>query len=223
MTDQQFQPTPPHMPGIGHPSPTVSVSTSLAVVTLVLGILGVAMCPLLGIIAVITGIIALTRVSREPHRYGGRGMAIAGLSCGAASMFTGVLLIAILLPSLARARELSKRLVCASNMKAIGTTLMIYTNDHPGQGIPTLDFLVELGEITEKGLICPSSGPERGNYILLPMDPSSPVAHDTVMLYEPKSNHGNEGGNFLFSDGHVSFERAENYDELVQHARTRGP
>jgi prepilin-type N-terminal cleavage/methylation domain-containing protein len=40
------------------------------------------------------------------------------------------LLISILLPSLSRARELSKRLVCASNVKGIGTTGKIYSNDN---------------------------------------------------------------------------------------------
>jgi prepilin-type N-terminal cleavage/methylation domain-containing protein/prepilin-type processing-associated H-X9-DG protein len=40
------------------------------------------------------------------------------------------LLISILLPSLSRARELSKRLVCASNAKGIGTSAKIYSNDN---------------------------------------------------------------------------------------------
>jgi prepilin-type processing-associated H-X9-DG protein len=40
------------------------------------------------------------------------------------------LLISILLPSLSRARELSKRLVCASNVKGIGTSGKIYANDN---------------------------------------------------------------------------------------------
>ena len=40
------------------------------------------------------------------------------------------LLISILLPSLSRARELSKRLVCASNIKGIGTSSKIYANDN---------------------------------------------------------------------------------------------
>jgi prepilin-type N-terminal cleavage/methylation domain-containing protein len=41
------------------------------------------------------------------------------------------LLISILLPSLSRARELSKKLVCASNLKGIGTACAIYSNEHP--------------------------------------------------------------------------------------------
>jgi len=40
------------------------------------------------------------------------------------------LLISILLPSLSRARELSKRLVCAANVKGIGTTGKIYANEN---------------------------------------------------------------------------------------------
>ncbi len=40
------------------------------------------------------------------------------------------LLISILLPSLSRARELSKRLVCSSNIKGIGTSAKIYANDN---------------------------------------------------------------------------------------------
>ncbi len=40
------------------------------------------------------------------------------------------LLISILLPSLSRARELSKRLVCQSNLKGIGTSCKIYANDN---------------------------------------------------------------------------------------------
>jgi prepilin-type N-terminal cleavage/methylation domain-containing protein len=40
------------------------------------------------------------------------------------------LLISILLPSLSRARELSKRLVCAANAKGIGTSCKIYANEN---------------------------------------------------------------------------------------------
>jgi prepilin-type N-terminal cleavage/methylation domain-containing protein/prepilin-type processing-associated H-X9-DG protein len=43
------------------------------------------------------------------------------------------LLISILLPSLSRARELSKRLVCAANVKGLGTAFKIYSNDNEEQ------------------------------------------------------------------------------------------
>lgn len=40
------------------------------------------------------------------------------------------LLISILLPSLARAREISKRTVCAANLKGIGTSIATYANEN---------------------------------------------------------------------------------------------
>ena len=40
------------------------------------------------------------------------------------------LLISILLPSLSRARELSKRLVCGAQLKGLGTSFKIYANDN---------------------------------------------------------------------------------------------
>ncbi|HSW44819.1 MAG TPA: prepilin-type N-terminal cleavage/methylation domain-containing protein [Phycisphaerae bacterium] len=43
------------------------------------------------------------------------------------------LLISILLPSLARARELSKRSVCASNLKGMGTGFYTYANENADQ------------------------------------------------------------------------------------------
>ena len=42
------------------------------------------------------------------------------------------LLIAILLPSLARARELAKRTVCGTNLKAVGSATVMYGNDNAG-------------------------------------------------------------------------------------------
>jgi prepilin-type N-terminal cleavage/methylation domain-containing protein len=40
------------------------------------------------------------------------------------------LLISILLPSLARAREIAKRAVCASNMRGVGQGMKVYANDN---------------------------------------------------------------------------------------------
>jgi prepilin-type N-terminal cleavage/methylation domain-containing protein len=42
------------------------------------------------------------------------------------------LLISILLPSLSRARELSKRTVCSANLRGIGTAYYLYAQDDPG-------------------------------------------------------------------------------------------
>ena len=67
------------------------------------------------------------------------------------------LLIAILLPSLARARELARQTICGTNMKEIGTTFYIYQSDNlddfptvahhkeSGQTAPVVFYIENLG------------------------------------------------------------------------------
>ena len=67
------------------------------------------------------------------------------------------LLIAILLPSLAKARELARQTICGTNMKEIGTTFYIYQSDNldefpsvaydtpPGQTAPIVKYIENLG------------------------------------------------------------------------------
>jgi prepilin-type processing-associated H-X9-DG protein len=204
------------------------MQTGLAVAALVLGLLSLFSCPLIGIVAIILGIVALNRTSREPQRYGGRGMAIAGIACGGGSFITAVAvwgcLSAVMLPSFSRARELSKRLVCAANLQSIGTNVQLYAG---GTTPPTplkIDDLVKQGVITPPMLICPSNESGTANYVLVaPTDLPDPPPPRTVVMYEPKSNHADEGGNILFADGHVEFVKAPEYDRLIAGIPTATP
>ncbi len=76
------------------------------------------------------------------------------------------LLISILLPSLSRARELSKRLVCQSNIKGMGTSMKIYANDNNERWpIPPFDKTLlssqnqSVDYFTPLGQTGPSGGP----------------------------------------------------------------
>ncbi len=186
----------------------------MAVTALVLGILGVVMCPLFGIVAIVLGIIAILRVNREPHRHGGKGMAIAGLSCGGASLLFLPVLIAILLPSLSRARELSKRLVCQSNLQAITLATKLYLADTDMTSIP-IQVLIDEAYLEPRNTTCPAVQDIGSNYVILGM-PADPGADPrAVIAYEPKSNHGDEGGNIVFADGHVEFIKGQRFDDLI--------
>lgn len=210
-----------------HPRPPMSVppqssfpaplQTGLAVTAMVVGLFSLMSCPVIGIVAIIMGIVALNRSSREPQRYGGRGMAIAGIACGGGSFVTGMMMIGILLPALSQVRELSKRLVCAANLKGIGTSMKIYEFDNPSAGRLTLQDLVDRGDIMSEQLICLSNEFGNANYVLVSpvKDVPDALPPRTVMLYEPKSNHGDEGGNILFADGHVEFVKSPEYDSLI--------
>jgi len=58
------------------------------------------------------------------------------------------LLISILLPSLQRARELSKRTVCAANVRGIGQACKIYSNEDPDDLFPLVPYKVTQETIT---------------------------------------------------------------------------
>jgi prepilin-type N-terminal cleavage/methylation domain-containing protein len=55
------------------------------------------------------------------------------------------LLVAILLPALGRARELAKRLQCATQLKGIGTAIALYQNDNRGDSNPRVGSAIKGG------------------------------------------------------------------------------
>ena len=77
---------------------TLRQTSSLAVVSLVAGILSWVFVPLVGaIVAIVTGHMARSEIRREPERLEGDGMAIAGLILGYAQIVLTVLGILFIL------------------------------------------------------------------------------------------------------------------------------
>lgn len=67
---------------------------TLAIVSLVCGILGILCCGLLsGIPAIITGYMAKNNVDSNPQEYGGRGLAVAGMVLGGISIVLTIIVI----------------------------------------------------------------------------------------------------------------------------------
>lgn len=78
-------------------------------------------------------------------------------------------------------------------------------------------------------LICPSSGDTTADTMTSYqfVDPSNPPPtisgngdSSLVVMYEPCENHGGEGANVLFADGHVEFiSPCEEVERLVEETR----
>lgn len=77
----------------------VRETSSLAVVSLVAGILGWTLLPVLGSLgAIVTGHLARAEIRRQPQRFQGDGLAVGGLILGWAAVLVGVvsLLVVVL-------------------------------------------------------------------------------------------------------------------------------
>ncbi|MBN1492249.1 MAG: DUF4190 domain-containing protein [Phycisphaerae bacterium] len=203
-------PVSPYGAGMAQP-----VRTGLAIAAMVCGIAGVITCIFpLGIVGLVLGIVALVKTGREPQVYGGRGMAIAGVCTGAIStlIIVPLLLVSILLPSFARARELSKRAVCNANLKGIGMAMAMYANENMEAFPPDLDTLVAGGSISQGMLTCPSA--DAANYVYI-RGLTTAAPPGTPLIYEPIENHHNDGANILFTDLHVEFIKPPKLDEIL--------
>jgi len=128
----------------------------------------------------------------------------------------GALGASILMPALARTREVARRVVSGANLSGIGKACVIYANDDErGRYPPRLEKLVELEYITTKQLESPlkPNGFDGPSYIYVEgqntgMDPGNIVAYDNPAFCSDKIN-------VLFMDGHVkAMKPAEFLQEL---------
>jgi hypothetical protein len=195
-----------------------AASNGFSIASLICGIVGLALMIPPAIAGVVLGIIALVQHKREPTRFRGRGMAIAGICTGIVGIALGSWFFTRTNPSLARAADLSKRLVCSANIKGIGTCCMIYANDYDGPFPPNLKMLVESGDLTFKQVHCPADrgaeNDETPSYIYI-AGQSEKDNPRNVLAYEKLENHGGKGANVLFRDGSVLF--IESQAELDKH------
>ncbi|UCG60236.1 MAG: DUF4190 domain-containing protein, partial [Phycisphaerales bacterium] len=124
-------------------TPTVSKTSGLAIAALVLGILMPFTFGLTAIPAMVLGIISLVMIERSGGRLTGRGLAIGGFVVPVV-VLPILLIVLILMPALARTRQLSFRMVCATNLSGIGKAMLIYSNDYedefPRTGLTNSDW-----------------------------------------------------------------------------------
>lgn len=168
------------------------------------------------------------RTSRSDDR-GVLSVSYGPLPVGASMLGGGItapaMMASILLPSLSRARELSKRTVCMANLRAIGQGMHIYAQNHDEKFPPDFKALVDAQMIAPKQFWCPGCDGPPGEldacYVYV--EGQGPNSNSqNVLAYEKPAHHQGEGANVLFVDGHVEFVRPESrVAELVEETRER--
>jgi type IV pilus assembly protein PilA len=107
-----------------------------AVASMVLGIASFALCLsfITGIPAIILGHISLSKIKKSMGRLKGEGMALAGLILGYISLPFILIIAAIVIPNLLRARISANEAAAASTVRTLNTTQITYSTTYPEQG-----------------------------------------------------------------------------------------
>lgn len=226
----------PVEPDLPPPMPAAKTST-LAIWSFVLAILGLFTFMITALPALICGIISLVKISKSNGRLKGKGYAITGIVTPFVYLvlicFLGILM-AILMPALGRAKQVSQTIMCSTNLKQFGVAIQIYTKDYNDTYPPADKWCDALKTYLPVSLYCPvDAKKEEGkssyafNINLSERKPSE-VPPDTVLLFETTiaynpaggpelliiEKHRNEGSNVLFADGHVKFVKKEDLPSL---------
>ncbi len=146
----------------------------LAIAAMILGILSFLSFSMVGvgaIIGIVLSVKAMGRVSREPWRYGGRGMAIAGLVLSITSLASAVpmgVVMAIAIPNLMASYRAANEGSAQASMRTISQAEMTY------QGTTTRFGTLE--ELAASGLIDPklSGGIKNGYSFSITLDSDNP-------------------------------------------------
>lgn len=206
----------------------------MAITSVVCGAMGFIIPVIPSLLGIILGIIELNK-TKDP-KVGGKGLAITGISLGAVSLVMLPCMLAILLPSLNRARETANRVKCSANLKSIGQAMLLYAGENRGLYPARLEDLILTQQISSDVFACPSSDDSAAegatpqaqaqnlstgghlSYVYAYVGQNVRLADLTaehVVVYEPIHNHDGDGSNFLFGDGHVEFFRRADAERMI--------
>jgi len=122
-----------------------------------------------------------------------------------------------LLPAIACSRERLPRIKCANNLKQLGLGMKIYATDHdesfPSKLVDIRNYMADQASL----FVCPASGNKSGpietvdewtDYVYI-VGLSETNAPSEIVMYCPSENHGGDGANIFFADGHVEWFNAK--------------
>ncbi|MBL7214394.1 MAG: DUF4190 domain-containing protein [Phycisphaerae bacterium] len=208
----------------------VPKTSGLAIAAFVMGLLSFCgLWPLLGLPAIICGIIALINISKSNGRFKGTGFAVTGLVI---PVVLGPIMMAILMPALSHTRKIAMRVVCGTNLKGLSTAMIVYNDEYP---MPEAwcDLLMQEADVSPKSFQCPEEPEGSFSYAInknvYEIEPGKMDAQ-MVVLFEANLGRNGVGGpedlvlrherngrlgcNIAFADGHTEFVAEDRIAEL---------
>ena len=150
---QTPMPAQPGLPGDAYGMPMGQPQTSgKAIGSLVCGIMGLLIPLIGGVVAIVLGHLGLSEIKRSAGRLKGDGLAIAGLVMGylEAAFFVLLIIPAIMIPNLLRARMAANEASAVGYLRTITTSEIAYSS-----ACPEIGFAYSLPEMGPRGTACP--------------------------------------------------------------------
>lgn len=221
-------------------------TSKLAIWSLVLGVIGfvgvfvlalfvggtiAVLGPLIGLVGIILGIVALAEIQQSAGLLKGRILATCGMLACLVGQILGIYFAGAIFMC---GHELLWREMCGENLRELSIVVQDYAVKHDGRypiANEWCDLLIQHAHGTEKDFVCKGALAKgdkgRCHYAMNPnCRPNSPS--DMVLLFETKGgwnqfgaseiltteNHGGKGCNILFNDGRVKFVPTERLGDL---------
>ena len=218
---------------------TTAKTSGLAIASLILAIFGFLTCGFTAIIGLILGIVALCAIKKNAQQLKGQGLAIAGIVASAISIVVVpfiTIMMAILMPSLARARTHAMTAVSLNKARQICTAMMIYCEENDGRLPPTDNWPAALIEyIGDEKILESPFAPDAGRAWAMNAQLSGRKINDikqphrVVLIFEarfgsppaggrellPERPRGRRGYVIGFPDSHTEIVRPEKLDQLI--------
>ena len=124
--------------------------------------------------------------------------------------------VAVLMPTLAKARELAKRAGSMVNLSNIGKGMALWAVEHEDKLPPSLEEEMTQEGFSAKFLVSPISGKKSYYYLPFKKSPAEPTA--VIVVYEDPANYKGKGTNVLMSDFSVKRMSTEEFQKELKRA-----
>ena len=223
--------TPPSLPR--HAPPPAGKMSAMAVISLVLGVLGLFTCGGTALFGLILGIIAMVKVGNSRGELRGKGLALAGVIVSGVFLLLIPISAAMLLPALAAAKGKAQAIVCMNNEKQLAVAVRLYSASNANHFPPAATWCdaIKASVGSDKVFKCPAVVPSDNcdyafNAKLDGLDVSK-VDPQTVLIFESNAGSFNAHGgpemaaqhhgksmNVAFADGHVERVTEDRFSTL---------